>query len=65
MKLLRALSPERDFAAQLIHYTLCVGLRVMFMHIPVGDLRSSSDMNFEIFNLSFEPENKVKMGSCL
>ena len=35
------------------------------MHIPMGDLRSSLDMNFEISNLSFEPEDKVKMGSCL
>ena len=31
----------------------------------MGDLPSSLDMNFEISNLSFEPENKVKMGSCL
>ena len=23
------------------------------------------DVNFEIFNLSFEPEDKIKMGSCL
>ena len=51
--------------APLIHYTLCVRLRVMFMHIPMGDLRCSSDVNFEIFNLSFEPEDKIKMGSCL
>ena len=35
------------------------------MHIPMGDLRSSLDMNFEIFNLSFEPEDKVKTGLCL
>ena len=30
-----------------------------------GDLHRSLDVNFEIFNLSFEPEDNIKMGSCL
>ena len=30
-----------------------------------GDLRCSLDVNFEMFNLSFEPEDKIKMGSCM
>ena len=30
-----------------------------------GEFCSSLYMNFEIFNLSFEPEDKIKMGSCL
>ena len=58
-------SLERDSAAPLIHYTLCVCLRAMFMHIPMGDLQCSLDVNFDISNLSFEPEDKIKMGSCL
>ena len=35
------------------------------MFVPIRDLHSSLDMNFEIFNLSIEPEENVKMGSCL
>ena len=30
-----------------------------------GEFCSSLYMNFRIFNLDFEPEDKIKMGSCL
>ena len=32
---------------------------------PLGEFRTSLYMNFWIFNLDFEPEDKIKMGSCL
>ena len=31
----------------------------------MGEFRSSLYMNFWIFNLDFEPEDKIEMGSCL
>ena len=31
----------------------------------MGEFRSSLCVNFWIFNLDFEPEDKIKMGSCL
>ena len=31
----------------------------------MGEFRSFLYMNFRIFNLDFEPEDKIKMGACL
>ena len=51
-----------------IHYRTCTlhVLCVYNLYIrPMGEFRSSLYMNFWIFNLDFEPEDKIKMRSCL